>query len=268
MSSADGGRRRGVDAVETAGAVLAAILREGGSARLKRIAERSGISPPKVHRYLVSLVACGLVQKDRDGIGYRFGLLARGIGLSASADGDLVEAVAPAVLAFSEEHGLTCGIARFAAGEVRVQRWIVPSRDFAITPRPGAAHRMEITSSVTGRLFGAFLPAAIVRPLAEAELAAEGGTARPDALARAERDFAAIRAAGLASGAGPRVPGINALGVPVLGPSGAILVGLTLIGHESHVAADPGTPLARAFRDLAERLGRFLGARPESDGSG
>ena len=259
MSMTRESSRRGVDAVEVVGAVLQAILHENGSGRLKDIAERSGISRPKVHRYLVSMIACGLVERDEDGVRYRFGLLARGIGMRAASEGDFVSAVVPAVTEFAETHGLTCGIAQFALGEVRVQRWIIPTQDFAIAPRPGGAIKMEIASSVTGRLIGAYLPDSVTRPLIAAELEARGASDIEAEIARVRRDYAEIRSVGMVCDAGPRVKGVNALSVPVLGREREVLLGLTLIGHESMLPARHDTQIAGKLLALSRRLGQLLG---------
>jgi len=62
LEEADEGRRgddaqAGIDSVETGMRVLMALSSLGGSRTLTAIAAAAGLSPPRAHRYLVSLVA-------------------------------------------------------------------------------------------------------------------------------------------------------------------------------------------------------------------
>ena len=76
-------RRQRVQAAETCLAVLKALATLGGRASLTAIAGAVEESPAKVHRYLASLMAEGLVEQDRGGTQYALAAEAMRVGLAA-----------------------------------------------------------------------------------------------------------------------------------------------------------------------------------------
>src|ERR1700744_2339295 len=85
------GQRKGIQSIEVGIAVLECIERAGGPTSLSRIAQSCGMTPSKVHFYLVSLARVGLVSQDSLGGLYRLGPAALRLGLSALAPRDVLE---------------------------------------------------------------------------------------------------------------------------------------------------------------------------------
>ncbi|MDN5503945.1 MAG: helix-turn-helix domain-containing protein, partial [Comamonas sp.] len=90
-------RRQRVQAAETCLAVLKALAGLGGRASLTAIGAAVDESPAKVHRYLASLMAEGLVEQDRGGTQYALGREAIHIGLAAMRQNDPVRMSEPAL---------------------------------------------------------------------------------------------------------------------------------------------------------------------------
>ncbi len=76
-------RRQRVQSAETSMVILKSLARLGGSASLTAIAQSAGESAAKVHRYLASLTAEGLVAQRPATQHYQLGAEAVHIGLAA-----------------------------------------------------------------------------------------------------------------------------------------------------------------------------------------
>jgi DNA-binding IclR family transcriptional regulator len=102
---------QGIDAVEVAGAILQALLRCPRPARLKDLEIATGIPSAKIHRYLVSMILCGLVRQHGSSSRYDFGLLAHQIGQVVARDNDVASQIEARLAQFSERIGEGVGIA-------------------------------------------------------------------------------------------------------------------------------------------------------------
>lgn len=250
-------KKRGVESVETAGHVLRALLQTGGTARLRDLEKLTGIPSAKVHRYLVSLISCGLVRKQKDNH-YAFGLLAYQIGHLARHGNDLLTVIEADLEAFVDEIGETCGISVWLDQGATLLRWFQPKRDITISMR--ADPRLSLIHSTTGRLFGAYLPADLVMPLLEQELASLPADQRPD-LEEIAATYAAIRRHGYAAAQGLRTAGLSTFSVPVLDHDGDIMCVLTIIGQTGQFSTSPDAPAPQALLAFAQRLARVLETR-------
>jgi DNA-binding IclR family transcriptional regulator len=118
---------------------------------------------------------------------------------------------------------------------------------------------MSLRGTASGRLFAAWMPAALVQPVLRAELRADRG------LRESAGDWAAalqaIRADGLSRARDLLLPGISALAAPVFDGSGTLALSLTTIGTTAGLdTALDGTP-ARVLVAVAGSLSKQLGAR-------
>ena len=244
--------RRGIDSVEVAGKILQAAIRLESMFRLKDLELATGIASATLHRYLLSLTKCGLVQRVEGSSRYTLGLLAFQLGQKASQGNDVVSLVAPHVQEFSQSVGETCAIGVwFDTGPIMV-RWFEVNRAISITLRLGA--ELPLLASSTARVFGAWLPRAVTEPVLLRELKAKDADAF-----YAEMDE--LRRNGLAQGLGSHIPGISSLSAPVFDQDGRLVVALAVIGNQMTFDASLKGDTAAKLRLLAERLSRFLGAR-------
>ena len=103
--------RHGIDAAEVAGAILQALLRCPRSARLKDIEIATGNPSAKIHRYLISMIRCGLVRRHGGSGRYDFGLLAHRVGQVVTRDNDVVAQIEARLAEFSQHVGEVVGVA-------------------------------------------------------------------------------------------------------------------------------------------------------------
>jgi DNA-binding IclR family transcriptional regulator len=144
-------RRQRVQAAETCLAVLKALAGLGGRASLTAIGAAVDESPAKVHRYLASLMAEGLVEQDRGGTQYALGREAIHIGLAAMRQNDPVRMSEPALQHLRESLQVTSFVAVMGNMGPTIVRFEEPSLPITVNVRVGSV--MSMLWSATGRAF-------------------------------------------------------------------------------------------------------------------
>jgi DNA-binding IclR family transcriptional regulator len=253
---ATGAPRQGIDAVEVAGAILQALLRCPRPARLKDIEIATGIPSAKVHRYLVSMIRCGLVRRHGSSGRYDFGLLAHQVGQVMARDNDVVAQIEARLAQFSQEIGEVVGVAQWVGNGVAFVNWFESSPEFSIRLKPGM--QLDVTTSATAKLLAAHLPREATEPLVRSELAVRQMHAAEE-VERVYRDYAEIRARGIANSLGARRSGLNALSVPIFDQDGQVVVAVTALGMAPRFDADVAGSLAGQMLALSGELSTQMG---------
>lgn len=254
----------GIQSVETGLHLLGVIARLttlGPAPMLKTIAAEASMHPAKAHRYIVSFIRGGAVERDPANGRYRLGPAARQLGIAALQGLDVVrlgyarlpgirdtleQTVALAIWAF---HGPTM----VAVEEMR--------RPVMVSTRVGEV--MPLLASATGRVYGAWASRAVIGEMLAGELATGAGQrAGIVTVADAEALFARTRAEGVGSVIGGLNPVISALSAPILDHRGTIVAALSSLGPTKDFDARPTSTLATGLRAAADALSRELGYLP------
>ena len=250
----------GVQSLEIGIGVLKVLVESGSAMMLKEIAAAAGMSPPKAHRYLVSLVRSGLVEQDNDTTKYDLGPLAIPLGLAAV---DRLDRVKLGLSSISELRDLTNETTALSVwgefGPVMV-RWERPRRPITVNVVTG--NTVSLLATSTGRLFAAWMPADTIRPLLERELR-QGRSTEFKTLAQIERALEEVRANGYSfvrdSDYASRVLGLAA---PVFNFKNNISMAVSIVGVEGISDLGPQSlalaELQRTAADLSKRLGSTL----------
>lgn len=234
----------GLTSLDTALGVLAYLAARDGPMSLSEIGRGCGMTPSKVHRYLASFVAAGLVrQKGRSGH-YDLGPAALHLGLAALARHDFVNAAADSLADLSADTGMTVLLSVWANQGATVVRW---ERGASPTDTSmGLGTTLPLLTSATGRVFLAWGPPQAITPAREAQLrrlSRQPGLT-PD-MEPGKADVAAlvtrIRARGFASVEGRFIPGLVAAAAPVLDWQSEAQAAVTLVGIDVAAIA-PGSP--------------------------
>lgn len=263
------GAAGGVQAVETGIRLLAALIELGPASKLKTLAEQSGMSPPKAHRYLTSYCRSGLVERHGKSGGYRFGPLALQLGLAALRHLDVVGVATPALAELRDETGFTAALSVWGSFGPTFVRLEESNAMVVVTTRVGTI--VPVLSSSTGKIFGAFLPRANTAALIAAELKGEARTAMNTAAAssrlpaRTARDvelmFEQVRQQGLAfNESGELTRGINAIAAPLFNHEGQLVAAMTLWGEAGILDTGIDGAVARALKEKTRQLSRQMGA--------
>ena len=256
-------RRQRVQAAETCLAVLKALTTLGGRASLTAIGAAVDESPAKVHRYLASLMAEGLVEQDRGGTQYALGSEAIRVGLAAMRQSDPIRVAEPALLHLRETLQVTSFVAVMGNLGPVIVRFEEPSLPVTVNVRVGSV--MSMLWSATGRAFFAFMDdrrqvdALGQQELEQAPAAKRALLSKKDPLnsLRAE-----IRAAGCASIRDINLPGISAVAAPVYDYTGHVVAVLCALGASGGFDPDPQGAIARAICAEAATVSASLGYRP------
>ena len=257
--------RQGIDAVEVAGAILQALLRCPRPARLKDIEIASGIASAKLHRYLVSMIRCGLVRRHESSGRYDFGLLAHQVGQVAARDNDAVSQIEARLAEFSRHVGEVIGVAQWVGNGVTFVNWFESSPEFSIRLKPGM--QLGVTTSATAKLLAAYLAREVTESLVKSELA-ERQMHAAEQIEHVYREYAVIRRQRIANSLGARRSGLNALSVPVFDRDGHVVVAVTALGMAPRFDADIAGTLAGQMLALSEELSAQMGCPRVEDAAG
>jgi DNA-binding IclR family transcriptional regulator len=255
-------RRQRVQAAETCLAVLKALASLGGRASLTAIGAAVDESPAKVHRYLASLMAEGLVEQDRGGTQYALGREAIHIGLAAMRQNDPVRMSEPALQHLRESLQVTSFVAVMGNMGPTIVRFEEPSLPITVNVRVGSV--MSMLWSATGRAFFAFMEP---QPEVEALLVRELEAASPEhrrllhASKPLEQLRSEIRAAGCAAIRDLNLPGISAVAAPLLDYNGHVVAVLCALGASGGFDPDPQGCIAQAVCEEARSISASLGYR-------
>lgn len=247
----------GVQSLEIGIAVLKVLVESGSAMILKEIAAAADMPPSKAHRYLVSLVRSGLVQQDSASSKYDLGPLAIPLGLAAVNRLDRVKLGLDSISELRDLTNETTALSVWGEFGPVMVRWERPHRPITVNVVTG--NTVSLLATSTGRLFSAWLPAEIIRPLLERELV-RGRSKEFQTLDQVEGVLRDVRANGYSfvrdSDYSSRVLGLAA---PVFNFKNNITMAVSIVGVEG--ISDLGTDslalteLKRVTAALSKRLG-------------
>ena len=269
MATREAARGGGVDAVEVVGTILQALLSLPRPARLKELEAKTGIASAKLHRYLVSMIRCGLVTREEGGHRYNFGLLSYRISQVASHDHNALSLLEPHFEAFvaklgKPDLGQAVGIGQWVGRGVTIVRWFESNSPLSIRMKPGVV--LPITTSATAKLLAAYLPRAVTEPIVEQELLERGASHQQgdgSGLCRIRRDPQST-ASPLRSGRGRQ--GLNALSVPLVDHEAKVVAAVSVLGMGPQFDAKPASAAGRLLKQLGQELSLLLGQSDDHAG--
>jgi len=264
---AQGRARRGIQSVEVGGRLLHALAHHGRAMALKDLAADAGMTAAKAHPYLVSFGHIGLVEQERDSGRYALGPLALQLGLISLQQADPVRIAAPLLPELAARSGHTVALVVWGGrGPTIVLREASPSA-VHVDMRHGTVFSIAATAS--GRLFAAHLPAAVVRPIYDAERRLSLARRRGDNAAATQAPLSAwrtfetelieVRRHGLGRAEGAVLAGVSALSAPVFDHRGAMVLALTAIGPSAAFDARWTGHVASVLREAAQSVSARLG---------
>ena len=268
--------QRGIGSVEVGGQLLMALVHHARPMPLKDLARDACMAPAKAHPYLVSFGRIGLVEQQADTGHYFLGPLALQLGLISLQQANPVQVASSAIVGLAHRIGHTVALAVWGTRGATIVRLEESPAAVHVNMRHGTV--FSLTHTASGRLFGAYLDAALVKRLldderhrATASLTSKARQPRqpgmpPPARLPAWRAFALqlaeVRARGLSRSVGEVVPGINAMAAPVFDHMGAMVLSFTAIGPAAVFDTTWDGAIARELRASAAQVSQRLGAPP------
>lgn len=245
--------RPGIQSVEIASRILAAMAQAAHPLQLKDLARRCAMPAAKVHRYLVSLTRTDLVAQDSGDGRYSIGPAAIALGLAGLHAIDVVRVASDALAELRDVSGETAVLAIWNATGPVIIRIEESSRPVFMNVRVGSS--LPILRSAVGRIFAAYLPAEEAKALIEKERRVAGRAKEPSL-----NDVrAATRRHEIAVVDGDLVPGVTALAAPIFDHRARIIASIALLGGPPHLSAsaasEPALLLKRTAASISQRLG-------------
>lgn len=235
-------RRRGVQSLEVAMRLLAALGEAARPLMLKDLSARAGMPAAKAHRYLVTFVETGMVRQDPDSGRYALGDFALTLGLVALQGLDIVRDTAGVLQDLRDSIDETVFLAVWGNRGPTIVRWEESVRPIAVNVRVGSV--LPVATSATGRVFAAWLKEA------------SGHGLDPRLLDE-------IRLRGIATQRNALLQGIGAVSAPVFDHRGEIIGAITVLGADTGFDARADGRNALACKAAAEEASLRMGFRPE-----
>ncbi len=250
--------KQGVQSLEIGIQVLQAILDGHRGMMLREIAAAAGMPANKVHRYLVSMIRTGLVEQEANGTRYNLGPLALNIGLVAADRLDRIQIGLNAIAELCVEIDETTALATWSHNGPIVVRYERPRRELTVSVSTGSAMNMITTAS--GRIFGAYLAPKIYEHLIERELKSSdlpsefrSGSAVAELFDETRRTGVAIvESHHLASG-------VAAIGAPVFNAANEITLAMSAVGFMGMLDTSLDGSVVRSLKAAALKLSKRLG---------
>lgn len=255
-SREDDGTEATVKTVDRAARLLRSLAGHPDGAMLSAVARETGLGKGTVHRLLNALIDAGLVFQDSESKLYRLGAGLALLGHAAHRQ-DLATLAKPFLLQLAEETQDTIyASVREGGAAVCVAREIgaFPIRTLSLD----VGHLRPLGVGSGSLALFAFLPDDEIGVLIEknaAWLARYPGHSRKELLAK----VAETRRRGYSFVEGKIIPGMNAMGVPIIGSDGRAVAALSLAAITDRVSGPRIGQLARMLAREAGGLGRAMG---------
>jgi DNA-binding IclR family transcriptional regulator len=247
--------RNGVQSVATAATILKALARAGGELPLKGLASATGMPRAKVHRYLASLRAADLIAQDAESGHYRIGSAAILIGLVGLGRTSPMRQVQDFLPRLRDDIGETITAAIW--GDHGPTIVAMEESDHPVTMNVRMGSVLPLLSSVIGRVFLAFMPDAMTRPI----VAAERRAATVGLIPKQELEtlLADIRERRVTWAHSPLLPGVDAVAAPVFDYRAKLTAVICAVGRPGTMRMAWDSPVVQALDEGARELSRRLG---------
>ncbi|VVE19187.1 IclR family transcriptional regulator [Pandoraea capi] len=261
--------QRGIQALESTGTLLEALVTAGRPLPLNALAREAGMAPAKAHPHLVSLQRAGLLSRDASG-NFEAGGLSLALGLMALQRLSPTGEAEPEILALAQATGLSAAMAVLGPVGPTVVRLEEAMRPQHVSLRIGTV--LSLVNTAIGRTFAAFLPEPVLdgllaqEPVRMAGLGAESSTESSDdaRTMKPPADYIArlstIRDQRFDTALSNPVPGIDTIAVPVFDHTGEVTLVLALMGSTGSFETAFDAEASQALRAAAHRLSWRFGA--------
>ncbi len=261
--------KNGVQSILIGFTILEVMAGSNRELMLKEISEVTGLSPSKVHSYLVSFCSIGMATQNTTTGGYQLGSLALKLGLSYLEGHDVFSFAKPIMMKLADEVGQTAFLGVWGNRGPTILNRVDGANSQAIFDlRIGSV--LPVIRSALGRNFAAHLPFSIVEPYLIKELENTGQVSHPhdtDDLATMSSVRTLLRGIankGISRCRGGLLSDFTAISAPVFDHSKSIVCAITVMGPierlDDDFEGEPVKLLKSACQQISESCGYQLGA--------
>lgn len=249
--------RQGIQSVELAMTVLQALEDGRCPMSLTQLAAASDMTPSKVHRYLVSLGRVGLIARSPSTGLYDMGPALRRLGIESLRRMDEVALISEHLPSLRDRTSHAVNLAVWSDHGPVIVRWDYGTYALPITVRVGAT--LPILTTSVGRVFLAYLPSTLTKPLVRSQSAAESNPPTADEIAHIKAD---VLRGGLAVTSGGLIPGIASVAAPVFAAGESLLLVVAVVLPARAATRTTLDTVSRELLQLTAEMSRELGSSP------
>ncbi|MCA8009161.1 IclR family transcriptional regulator [Burkholderia cenocepacia] len=247
----DAKTQRGINALDSTGELLLALVSAGRALPLRDLAAAAGMPAAKAFPHLVSLQKIGLLSRDDAGC-FDGGPLAQALGLIAMQRVSPTRDAEAEIVALADATDMSVAAATLGPLGPTVIRLEESARPQHVSLQVGTV--MSLVNTAIGRIFASGMSDDVLADLlANEPVRLAGAHAAPDDAAFRAR-LAAIRADELDFAFDAPVPGIGTIAAPVFDHTGSIRLVIAIIGSSRGFPRGPDSALAQALRAATRRL--------------
>ncbi|VWD10467.1 IclR family transcriptional regulator [Burkholderia lata] len=247
----DAKAQRGINALDSTGELLLALVSAGRALPLRDLAAAAGMPAAKAFPHLVSLQKIGLLSRDDTGC-FGGGPLGQALGLIAMQRVSPTRDAEAEIVALAGATDMSVAAATLGPLGPTVIRLEESARPQHVSLQVGTV--MSLVNTAIGRIFAAGMSDDVLADLLANEPVRLAGRAAAPADDAFRARLATIRAAELDFAFDAPVPGIGTVAAPVFDHTGSIRLVIAIIGSSRGFPRGPDSDLAQALLAATRRL--------------
>ncbi|OXI96152.1 MULTISPECIES: IclR family transcriptional regulator [Burkholderia] len=247
----DAKAQRGINALDSTGELLLALVSAGRALPLRDLAAAAGMPAAKAFPHLVSLQKIGLLSRDDAGC-FGGGPLGQALGLIAMQRVSPTRDAEAEIVALAGATDMSVAAATLGPLGPTVIRLEESARPQHVSLQVGTV--MSLVNTAIGRIFAAGMSDDVLADLLANEPVRLAGRAAAPADAAFRARLATIRADELDFAFDAPVPGIGTVAAPVFDHTGSIRLVIAIIGSSRGFPRGPDSELAQALLAATRRL--------------
>lgn len=247
----EGSKSKGIQSIEVGMEILKKIAEADKPLSISELAIICGTSKSKLHRYLVSFIKTGILEKGPDAK-YTLGAELIRLGLKASQKLKITEIAAPYLIELKERLNETAALAIWGENGPFFANW--EQSNYPVNIGIKVATQIRLTTSATGMVFSAYLPEDMTGKLIEKEL-----QENPEAEENFRNGVEFARKNHYACVSGTHLPEINGISAPIFDFSNQLVAALTVVGLESTLDISENSEAVRLLTEKARLISKYLG---------
>ncbi|OXJ31011.1 MULTISPECIES: IclR family transcriptional regulator [Burkholderia] len=243
--------QRGINALDSTGELLLALVSAGRALTLRDLAAAAGMPAAKAFPHLVSLQKIGLLSRDDAGC-FGGGPLGQALGLIAMQRVSPTRDAEAEIVALAGATDMSVAAATLGPLGPTVIRLEESARPQHVSLQVGTV--MSLVNTAIGRIFAAGMSDDVLADLLANEPVRLAGRAAAPADDAFRARLATIRADELDFAFDAPVPGIGTVAAPVFDHTGSIRLVIAIIGSSRGFPRGPDSDLAQALLAATRRL--------------
>lgn len=244
---------KGIQSIEVGIEILQKVAESKEPLSITELALQCETTKSKLHRYLISFLRTGMLEKDKNGR-YVLGKEMLRLGLKASHNLNIVDVAHNHLIYLKEKFNQTAALAMWGNHGPFFASWEETNGPVNIGIKVGSS--IGTVRSIAGAIFAHYLPTHQTEEIVSQEIKIETD---PNQLEMFWQTIEFIKEHGYGYVHGTLIPGISAVAAPIFNRAGHIVASINMIGVTDSLEVDPESALIKELLHQAEMISQELG---------